>query len=70
MSAKHYTIEESITGLQMPMALRELLEKVWLLPKKYVHFLRMSGSRKARSYIFHVVNLQRNRTWFPENFHK
>ncbi|EFE7331366.1 hypothetical protein F9U57_23680 [Escherichia coli] len=36
----------------------------------YVHFLRMSGSRKARSYIFHVVNLQRNRTWFPENFHK
>lgn len=41
MSAKHYTIEESITGLQMSMALRELLEKVWLLPKKYVHFLRI-----------------------------
>ncbi|OUP25325.1 hypothetical protein B5F26_28635 [Escherichia coli] len=36
----------------------------------YVYFLRMSGSRKTCFYIFYVVNLQRNRTWFPENFHK
>ncbi|ERC57915.1 hypothetical protein ECOT7509_2112 [Escherichia coli TW07509] len=36
----------------------------------HVHFLRMSGSRKACFYIFHIVNLQGNRTWIPENFHK
>ncbi|EEW2605127.1 hypothetical protein G3P92_004300 [Escherichia coli] len=35
-----------------------------------VYFLRMSGSWKACFYIFHMVNLQRNRTWIPENFHK
>nr|DAW84659.1 MAG TPA: hypothetical protein [Bacteriophage sp.] len=35
-----------------------------------VCFLRMSGSWKACFYIFHMVNLQRNRTWFPKNFHK
>ncbi|EEY5249152.1 hypothetical protein F9U56_19080 [Escherichia coli] len=35
-----------------------------------VYFLRMPGSWKACFYIFHMVNLQRNRTWIPENFHK
>ncbi|EFE7100570.1 hypothetical protein GA416_26455 [Escherichia coli] len=35
-----------------------------------VYFLRISGSWKACFYIFHMVNLQRNRTWIPENFHK
>ncbi|EGO6614227.1 hypothetical protein C9111_25065 [Escherichia coli] len=36
----------------------------------HAHFLRMSGSQKTCFYIFHIVNLQRNRTWIPENFHK
>ncbi|EKI19620.1 hypothetical protein ECTW15901_2318, partial [Escherichia coli TW15901] len=36
----------------------------------HVRFLHMSGSRTACFYIFHIVNLQRNRTWIPENFHK
>ncbi|TJT57210.1 hypothetical protein C9Y97_15640 [Escherichia coli] len=35
-----------------------------------VCFLRMSGSLKACFYIFHIVNLKRNRTWIPKNFHK
>ncbi|EFN6002566.1 hypothetical protein DUZ76_26155 [Escherichia coli] len=36
----------------------------------HVCFLFMSGSQKTCFYIFHIVNLQRNRTWIPENFHK
>ncbi|EDU62388.1 hypothetical protein Ec53638_0400 [Escherichia coli 53638] len=35
-----------------------------------VQFLRMSGSRKVNFYIFQIVNSQKNRTWFPKNFHK
>ncbi|EFB3120785.1 hypothetical protein F2N20_27765 [Escherichia coli] len=36
----------------------------------HVYFLCMSGSQKTSFFIFHIVNLKRNRTWFPENFHK
>ncbi|EGE2520207.1 hypothetical protein DRW31_25595 [Shigella dysenteriae] len=36
----------------------------------HVYFLCMPGSQKTCFYIFHIVNLKRNRTWFPENFHK
>ncbi|AQZ87012.1 hypothetical protein EC780_18990 [Escherichia coli] len=36
----------------------------------HVCFLFMSGSQKTCFYIFHIVNLKRNRTWIPENFHK
>ncbi|PRT58103.1 hypothetical protein C6086_26055 [Escherichia coli] len=35
----------------------------------YVHFCACPVHGKP-VLIFHVVNLQRNRTWFPENFHK
>lgn len=47
MLNKQYTIEEPVVGLNNPISLRELLEKSWLLPKKYVHFLRIRENVKV-----------------------
>lgn len=41
MASFQWQIQEQLTAIQPPISLRELLQHQWLLPKRFVHYLRI-----------------------------